>query len=109
VDDKVPLEVVDQRVDWAAVTASDLKPGRKFEFEVYDPNIGVSRVTVRVAGAVSIKVPAGQFEVYRATYQIGKRTGVEQYQVLVTVRTPRMLVREVFPDGTTTDLVSAAD
>jgi hypothetical protein len=109
VDDKIPLEVVDQRVDWAAVTASDLEPGRKFEFEVYDPNIGVSHVTVRVAAAASVKVPAGQFEVYRATYQIGKRTGVEQYRILVTVREPRMLVREVFPDGTTTDLVSVAD
>lgn len=109
VDDKVPLDVVDQRVDWAAVSASDLKPGRKFGFEVYDPSIGVSHVVVRVAGAVSIKVPAGQFEVYRATYQIGKRTGVEQYRVWVTVRKPRMLVREEFPDRTTTDLVSAAD
>src|ERR1700680_3481852 len=58
VDDKIPLEVVDQRVDWAAVTASDLKPGRKFEFEVFDPNIGVSHVIVRVAAAASVKVPA---------------------------------------------------
>ncbi len=84
-------------------------PGESSKFEVYDPNVGVGHVIVRVAVAASVKVPAGQFEVYRATYQIGKRTGVEQYQVLVTVRTPRMLVREVFPDGTTTDLVSAAD
>ena len=106
VDDKIPLAVVDQRVDWAAVTASDLKPGRNFEFEVYDPNIGVSHVIVRVAAAASVKVPAGQFEVYPATYQIGKRTGVEQYRVLVTIQKPRMLVREEFPDGTTTDLVS---
>lgn len=51
VDEKIPLEVVDQRVDWAAVAASDLKPGRKFEFEVYDPSIGVSHVIVQVAPA----------------------------------------------------------
>jgi hypothetical protein len=84
VDDTVPLGIIDQRIDWAAVSASDLKPGREFEFDVYDPAIGVSHVFVRIGAVESIQVPAGQFEAYRATYQINKRTGAESYQVLVS-------------------------
>jgi hypothetical protein len=106
IDDKVPGDIVDQRVDWAAVSASNLEPGREFEFDVYDPSLGVSHVVVRAGAAQSITVPAGRFKVFRATYEINKRTGVEKYQVFVTTAEPRMLVREEFPDGTASDLVS---
>lgn len=106
INDKVPESIVDQRVDWAAVSASNLEPGREFEFDVYDPSLGVSHVVVRAGAAQSITVPAGLFKVLRATYEINKRTGVEKYQVFVTTAEPRMLVREEFPDGTASDLVS---
>jgi hypothetical protein len=107
VDDQVPADIVDQRIDWAAVSASDLDAGREFEFEVYDPGLGVSHVIIRVGAAQSLAVPAGRFQVYAATYEIKKRTGAEKYQVFVTVEKPRMLIREEFPDGTVSDLVSA--
>jgi hypothetical protein len=101
-----PGDIVDQRVDWAAVSASNLEPGQEFEFDVYDPSLGVSHVVVRAGAAQSITVPAGLFKVFRAIYEINKRTGVEKYQVFVTTAEPRMLVREEFPDGTASDLVS---
>lgn len=60
VDDAVSRGIVDQRVDWAAATASDLKSGRAFEFNVnvYDPSLGVSHVLVRLGQVQSARVPA---------------------------------------------------
>jgi len=43
VDARITLDTVDQRIDWATVLASDLKPGARFRFSVYDPAIGISR------------------------------------------------------------------
>lgn len=104
VDTIVPAGIVDQRIDWAAVMASDLAPGREFQFSVYDPSIGVSPVTVTVGDVRHLTVQAGTFDVYPIMYRIAKATGFEQYEVFATRVAPRMLVREVFPDGVMTDL-----
>jgi hypothetical protein len=106
IDTVVPDGVVDQRIDWAAVMASDLAPGREFHFAVYDPSIGVSAVHATVGAVARVTVPGGTFDVYPVTYRIAKATGTAQYQVLVTREIPRMLVREIFPDGVVTDLVT---
>jgi hypothetical protein len=104
VDAPVPPGIIDQRIDWAAVTASDLDTGRTFAFAVYDPALGVSRATVRVGALERVHVPAGTFDAYRIIYRIEKSTGPEAYQVLVTRDLPRMMVREEFPNGIVTDL-----
>lgn len=106
INDAVPRGVVDQRVDWAAVTGSDLKPGRTFEFNVYDPSLGISHVLVRIGNVQHVRVPAGAFETYAIVYEIKKRTGTETYTVFVSKEEPRILVREQFPDGTESDLAS---
>lgn len=106
VDAVLPVDTFDQRVDWATVLASSLVPGREFEFNVYDPSIGVSHVTVRVASPERIQVPAGSFEVYPVSYRIDKKTGTEQYQIWAARDLPRFLVREKFPNGIVSELIA---
>ncbi len=101
----VPEDVVDQRIDWAAVMSTSLSPGQTIAFSVYDPWIGVSRVSGRVGDRETITVPAGTFETQRVTYVIEKSTGTEKYELWVSKETPRFLVREDFPNGASTQLV----
>jgi hypothetical protein len=101
----VPESTVDQRIDWAAVMALDLKPGLRFGFNVYDPGTGVSRLTGRVDGVQEITVPAGRFTAYRLIFQMDKQGRVEQYESLVSKDAPRTLVRIRFPNGSLSDLV----
>lgn len=103
----MPAGIIDQRIDWAAVMASDIARGRALRFSVYDPSLGVSPVTATVGDAERITVPAGTFEVYPITYHIAKATGTEQYRVFATRAVPRMMVREVFPDSIVTDLAES--
>jgi hypothetical protein len=104
VDTIVPAGIVDQRIDWAAVMASDLAVGRELRFSVYDPGLGVSPVIATVDTVERVDVPAGSFDTYRVTYRIAKATGTEQYQVFVTRALPRMMVREIFPNGVISSL-----
>jgi len=104
VDAALPANTVDQRIDWATVLASDLEPGQQFEFNVYDPGIGISRVIAQVGSLERVQVPAGSFEAYRVIYRIEKASGTEQYQVLASRDTPRVMVREEFPNGSVDEL-----
>jgi hypothetical protein len=105
VDATVSPGTVDQRIDWAAVLSNDLQPGQRFQFSVYDPGIGTSHVLAVVSPLEQVHVPAGSFPVFRVIYRIEKATGTEQYVVFATESLPRMMVREDFPDGTTSELV----
>jgi hypothetical protein len=105
IDDAVPPDAVDQRIDWAAALAGDLKPGSTFRFSVYDPWIGLSKVVARVGPLEHIQVPAGSFDAYRVIYRVEKNTGAETYQVLASKEIPRMMIREDFPDGASAELV----
>jgi len=96
---------VDQRIDWAAVMAFDLRKGTRFEFNVYDPATGTSEVRARVGPPRRIDVPAGTFRVFAVTYWVKKSTGAERYIVYATERLPRLMIREDFPDGTISELV----
>jgi hypothetical protein len=106
VDSPVPPNTVDQRVDWAAVVASDLEPGKQFEFNVYDPGTGISRVVGKVGPLERVQVPAGVFDAYRLIYEMEKSTGTEHYQSLASKDVPRIVLREDFPDGVVGELVS---
>lgn len=105
----VPEDVVDQRIDWAAVMATSMNPGQTITFSVYDPWIGVSRVTGHLGEAASVTVPAGTFETRRVVYLIEKSSGAERFEVWVSKATPRFMVREDFPNGATTELVRLAE
>jgi uncharacterized protein DUF3108 len=106
VDTALPANTFDQRLDWATILASDLQAGRQFEFNVYDPGTGVSRVAVQVGVPESVHVPAGTFDVYRVVYRIEKSGGTEQYEIWSGRSVPRMLVQEKFPNGDVDGLVA---
>jgi hypothetical protein len=105
IDSHVPPGTVDQRIDWAAAMSTGLVVGDKFNFTVFDPATGISQVTGKVAGDERIIVPAGTFDTVRIIYQIEKSKGTERYEVFVAKALPRMMVREDFPNGTSSELV----
>jgi hypothetical protein len=109
VDAQVSSDAVDQRIDWAAAMSQDLVPGNEFTFHVFDPSIGESRVTGRIAGPETVKVPAGAFEAMRIIYRIEKTGGSEVYQVLTKREGLRMLLKEEFPNGAVTELVEVRE
>jgi hypothetical protein len=104
IDDHVPPGTVDQRIDWAAAMARRLEIGDKLAFTVYDPATGVSRVTGEVVRSERIQVPTGTYDTMRVIYQIEKSKGTERYEVFASKTEPRVMIREDFPDGTTSEL-----
>jgi hypothetical protein len=108
-DASVPAGVVDQRIDWATVLAADFENEKNFEFRVYDPGTGVSRVAAQVEGIERVQVPAGSFEVCRITYRMAKASGVETYVVFATRGVDRMMVREDFSNGFASELIEVAE
>ena len=105
VNDPIPADTVDQRIDWATVIANDLEVGRHFEFNVYDPKSGVNHVLADVGALSDVHVPAGDFVSYTIDYRIHKANGVEHFRVFASKESPRFMVREEFPNGVVTDLV----
>lgn len=107
---ELPPDIVDQRVDWAALMALPLDGQGPVSFTVYDPWTGISPVVARFGKSDPATVPAGTFPVLHVVYRIEKAgRRVEQYELWVTESVPRFLVREDFPDGATTQLVRIAD
>jgi hypothetical protein len=98
-------DTVDQRIDWAAAMSQELVPGHEFSFSVFDPVTQISHVIGRVVGRETVNVPAGTFEAMRIAYSIEKPSGKETYQVLTNAKGARILLKEEFPDGATTELV----
>jgi hypothetical protein len=109
IDDAVPVDIVDQRIDWAAVMAADLVPGRSYQFNVYDPTTGVSSATERVGGRMNIRTPAGRFSTVQIVYDITKRGKLERYVAYATAQSPRFMVREEFPNGVVSELLKFDD
>jgi Protein of unknown function (DUF3108) len=101
---RVPDDTIDQRVDWAAVLACELRIGEAFTFHVFDPGGGISLVRAEVMSLETVRVPLGEFETVRVVYEVGDSAEPDRFEVWVTPEPPRMLVREVFPWGLTTDL-----
>lgn len=106
VDATIPADTVDQRIDWAAVMALDLKPGATFQFHVYDPGTGVTPLLGRVDGRETVTAAGTSHEAYRLVYEMRKSSGVEHYTSRVTVAVPRMLLGITFPNGTTSTLLT---
>lgn len=101
----VPEDLVDQRIDWAAVLASELEVGEDVQITVYDPGTGASQLRGRVAGEERIHVPAGACDTYHLVYRIEKATGTEPYEMWASKEPPREVVRMRFPGGAILELV----
>jgi hypothetical protein len=79
--------------------------GQEFQFHVYDPGTGNSRIRARIGETETSVVPAGSFETVRVSYRIDKSNGAETYEAFVTKQAPRFLVKEGFPNGSMIELV----
>lgn len=87
--------------------ASELAGGQQFAFKVYDPAIATSNAVVSVHKTERIQVLADDFNTIKIIYRIEKKTGTEQYTVFTNSSGLRMLIREDFPNGTSSLLVKA--
>lgn len=102
----LPKGVVDQRIDWAAVLAGPFEANDVFAFPVVDPGTGISEVRARVLTSEHVSVPAGDFETVRVRYEIVQRKSRERYELWGSATPPRVLVKEVFPNGSTMELAT---
>jgi hypothetical protein len=100
----MPTNIVDQRIDWAAVLSTNLETGRWFEFNVYDPDTGISKVRGRIGQVEETHLPGGAFSAYRIIYQMDKAGKTEHYQMLASKDLPRMMLLEEFPNGVISEL-----
>ena len=105
VDAFLPANTVDQRIDWAAILATSLEPGQRFEFNVYDPTTGVGTVTGHVGQVETITVPAGTYRAYRINYEMEKAGKSEHYEMFASSDSPHVMIREQFPNGVVSELV----
>lgn len=105
VEADIPEDAVDQRIDWATVMATDLAPGQKFLFEVYDAKTAVSHVNCIVSDGGILDTPFGKVPALRLDYSVEKSSGTESYSVYATRAFPRVMLREDLPGGLTSLLV----
>jgi hypothetical protein len=101
----IPDNTVDQRIDWATVMTTELKPGERFLFNVYDAKTAVSRVTCFISDAGTMTTPLGKLHAIRLNYVVNKASGTESYSVYATSTLPRIMLREDLPHGLTSQLV----
>jgi hypothetical protein len=90
----------------AAVLAGPFEANDVFSFPVFDPGTGISEVRARVLTSEHVSVPAGDFETVRVRYEIVQRKSQERYELWGSATPPRVLVKEVFPNGSMMELAS---
>jgi|GEM_PF-1951372 len=109
IDQKIAMDTVDQRIDWAAVMAlRSYRKGEVFKFHVFDPGDGNSEIVARVRGVEMIHTKAGTFRAIRILYTTKKPRGAQTFEVFLNQEMPRFLIREIFPWGMTSELVETS-
>jgi len=88
--------VIDQRVDWASMMASNASAGESIAVRVFDPSTGFSEMLGKVTETPSE---------LRLDYTIRKRDHLEEYTVHATRETPRYMLREDMPNGLVSELI----
>lgn len=103
---KLEGQVIDQRVDWAAMMAADFPEDGKIEFLVYDPSTASSPLLGTVTPAEPIASVLGTSDVVRLDYTIRKADHTESYSVFATREIPRVMLREDMPNELVSVLVA---
>jgi hypothetical protein len=98
-------QLVDQRVDWAAMMAAENAVGG-VKTVVYDPGTGMSVLEgARQPGEVMQTVLGTQPSIH-LNYTILKKDHAEHYLVYATASLPRVMLREDMPNGLVAELVA---
>ena len=95
----IQRQVVDQRVDWAAMMAAEFGKAKSVEFDVYDPGTGFSRLVGTKTDVPPIDGVLGKQPAIRFDYTIHKKDHAEAYSVYGTQFEPRVMLREDMPNG----------
>ena len=106
---KLEGQVVDQRVDWAAMMAAQFPEGGRIEFRVFDPSTSMSPLLGSTASAEPIASVLGTSDVIRLDYTIRKADHTESYSVFATREIPRVMIREDMPNELVSVLVAVDD
>jgi hypothetical protein len=102
----IQRQVVDQRVDWAAMMAAQFGKAKSVEFDVYDPGTGFSRLVGTKTDVPPIAGVLGKLPAIRFDYTIHKKDHAEAYSVYGTQVEPRIMLREDMPNGLVALLVA---
>jgi hypothetical protein len=102
-------QVVDQRVDWAAMMAATMQPTGHVEFQVFDPASGLSRLSGTRVETAPIDSVLGKVPAVRLDYTIFKGEHAEAYSVYSTREPPHLMLREEMPGGLVIELVSVEE
>lgn len=97
--------LIDQRVDWAAVMASNAPAQTSIALRVFDPSTGSSEMLGKIGGTQAMRGAWGELEAIRLDYTICKRDHLEEYTVYATRGTPRYMLREDMPNGLVSELI----
>lgn len=103
VDAALAGQVVDQRVDWAAMMAAVIKGS--IRFDVFDPGTGISRLEGSRKASDPIDGVTGRPDAIALRYTIHKTDHDENYIVYATEALPRMMLREEMPNELVADLI----
>ena len=102
-------QVIDQRVDWAAMMAARIPHAKNVEFAVYEPNTGLSRLVGSSTESQPIGGVLGNVPTIKLDYTIHKDHGAESYSVYATKAEPRIMLREDMPGELVSVLVAVED
>ena len=104
----ISRQVIDQRVDWAAMMATEFT-GNAASFDVYDPGTGLSRLTATKLPAKAMDGVLGRQRAIDLHYTIQKKDHAESYVVYATASAPRVMLREDMPGDLVAELIAVAD
>lgn len=102
-------QVVDQRVDWAAMMAAEIPNEKAIEFSVYDPSTGLSRLVGSSAESKPLGGVLGTLPTIRLDFTIHKDGHLESYSVYATKNRPRIMLREEMPGDLVSVLIAAEE
>lgn len=99
-------QVIDQRVDWAAMMAATIPAGGEIEFQVFDPDTHLSRLTGSRVATAPVTSVLGSVPAIRLDYTIYKGEHIETYSVYATRQRPHLMLREDMPNGLSIELIA---
>ena len=102
-------QVIDQRVDWAAMMAAEIPRAKNVEFAVYEPDAGLSRLVGSRSESPPVGGVLGNVPTIKLDYTIHKDHGAESYSVYATKAEPRIMLREDMPGELVSVLVAVED
>lgn len=102
-------QVVDQRVDWAAMMAATFPSVGQIEFLVFDPSTSTSRLVGRRSESGPVDGTFRTLPAVRLDYTIHKGPHAECYTVFATRDRPCMMLREEMPGELVSQLIAVED